>query len=123
MLTDPKRFGGDASDAFTVLAPSLPGYTLSFTPGQPRFGCVEIAEVFAILMTDVLVTLLVRREDPTPDEKIFIAELDHYLKEDTGYQWIKAQNQRHSLALRSRPSGSRPGSWRTFKAGRTIAAQ
>ena len=54
MLTDPKRFGGDASDAFTVVAPSLPGYTLSFTPGQPRFGCVEIAEVFASLMTDVL---------------------------------------------------------------------
>ena len=35
MLTDPERFGGDASDAFTVVAPSLPGYTLSFTPGQP----------------------------------------------------------------------------------------
>jgi hypothetical protein len=29
-LTDPSRFGGDASDAFTVVAPSLPGYGLSF---------------------------------------------------------------------------------------------
>ena len=30
MLTDPARFGGDAADAFTIVAPSLPGYTLSF---------------------------------------------------------------------------------------------
>ncbi|MGE0699398.1 MAG: epoxide hydrolase family protein [Hyphomicrobiaceae bacterium] len=54
MLTDPARFGGDPADAFTVVAPSLPGYTLSFTPGQPRFGIVEIADTFARLMTDVL---------------------------------------------------------------------
>ena len=37
-LTDPARFGGDPADAFTVVAPSLPGYGLSFAPGQPRFG-------------------------------------------------------------------------------------
>src|SRR5881296_573903 len=54
MLTDPARFGGDPADAFTVVAPSLPGYTFSFTPNQPRFGIVEIADVFATLMTDVL---------------------------------------------------------------------
>ena len=33
LLTDPARFGGDPADAFTVVAPSLPGYTLSFRPG------------------------------------------------------------------------------------------
>ncbi|HET6316060.1 MAG TPA: epoxide hydrolase, partial [Chloroflexota bacterium] len=38
MLTDPASFGGDAQDSFTVVAPSLPGYTLSFKPNQPRFG-------------------------------------------------------------------------------------
>jgi microsomal epoxide hydrolase len=54
LLTDPARFGGDPVDAFTVVAPSLPGYTLSFRPGQPRLGIVEIAELFATLMTDVL---------------------------------------------------------------------
>ncbi|HTO13118.1 MAG TPA: epoxide hydrolase [Candidatus Binatia bacterium] len=54
LLTDPARFGGDPADAFTVVAPSLPGYTLSFQPGQPRFGVVEIADLFASLMTDVL---------------------------------------------------------------------
>ncbi len=53
-LTDPTRFGGRAADAFTVVAPSLPGYTLSFRPDQPRFGVAEIADVFATLMTDVL---------------------------------------------------------------------
>jgi len=54
LLTDPGRFGGDPADAFTVVAPSLPGYTLSFRPGQPRFGVEEIADVFAELMTGVL---------------------------------------------------------------------
>ena len=54
MLTDPARFGGDPADAFTVVAPSLPGYVFSFQPGQPRFGVLEIADLFATLMTDVL---------------------------------------------------------------------
>ena len=39
---------------FTVIAPSLPGYGLSFKPGQPRFGSEDMAEAFAELMTDVL---------------------------------------------------------------------
>jgi len=42
------------TERFTVVAPSLPGYGLSFKPGQKRFSAVEIAEVFAELMTDVL---------------------------------------------------------------------
>ena len=54
MLTDPARFGGDPRDSFTVVAPSLPGYTLSFAPGQKRFGVEEISELLADLMTDVL---------------------------------------------------------------------
>jgi len=53
-LTDPARFGGDPADAFTVVAPSLPGYGLSFKPGQPRFGIEEIADCMAELMQDVL---------------------------------------------------------------------
>ncbi|MEK6209646.1 MAG: epoxide hydrolase family protein [Pseudomonadota bacterium] len=54
MLTDPARFGGDAADAFTVVAPSLPGYTFSFTPNQQRFSVEQIADLFAELMTRVL---------------------------------------------------------------------
>lgn len=53
-LTDPARFGGDPADAFTVVAPSLPGYGLSFAPGQRRFGIEAIADCVADLMTGVL---------------------------------------------------------------------
>jgi microsomal epoxide hydrolase len=124
MLTDPASHGGDARDAFTVVAPSLPGYTLSFEPGQPRFGVEAIASLR--LMTDVPATIAgaqggdwgsfvtsrlgyrfaervigihlnllpVRRDpqmlsSPTPEEKRYLAELTHFLKEETGYQWIQ----------------------------------
>ena len=53
-LTDPAAFGGDPADAFTVIAPSLPGYGLSFSPGQKRFSIAEMADCFADLMTQVL---------------------------------------------------------------------
>jgi pimeloyl-ACP methyl ester carboxylesterase len=53
-LTDPAAFGGDPADAFTVVAPSLPGYGLSFAPGQKRFGIHDIAGCLADLMTEVL---------------------------------------------------------------------
>ncbi len=127
MLTDPAAHGGDEKDAFTVIAPSLPGYTFSFAPGQKRFSVEEIADTFHELMSGVLgysrycaqggdwgafVTsrlgyaypdavrgihinlLAVRRdpkllENPTPEEKKFIDELNTFLKEETGYQWIQ----------------------------------
>jgi pimeloyl-ACP methyl ester carboxylesterase len=127
MLTDPARFGADPADAFTVVAPSLPGYTLSFRPGQPRFGLVEIADLFAVLMTDVLgyrrfaaqggdwgafitsylgaaypdrlagihVNLLAVRRDqsppaaPTDEEKAYLEELGHWMREETGYLQIQ----------------------------------
>jgi pimeloyl-ACP methyl ester carboxylesterase len=53
-LTDPARFGGDPADAFTVVAPSLPGYGMSFRPGQKRFGIEEVADCLADLMTETL---------------------------------------------------------------------
>src|SRR3984957_19569815 len=53
-LTDPARFGGDPADAFTIVAPSLPGYGLSFQPGQKRFAIPDIAACVADLMTEVL---------------------------------------------------------------------
>ena len=39
------------TERFTVVAPSLPGFTLSFNPGQPRFGVEETADLFAELMS------------------------------------------------------------------------
>ena len=127
MLTDPARFGGDPADSFTVVAPSLPGYGFSFTPGQPRFSVPEIADVFASLMSDVLgyprygaqggdwggfitavlgfrqpkhltgihMNLLPLRRDtarpdaPTEEEKTYLEELGHFLREETGYQMIQ----------------------------------
>src|SRR3954470_22436598 len=53
-LTDPARFGGDPRDAFTVIAPSLPGFGLSFRPGQPRFSIEQIADCLHDLMRKVL---------------------------------------------------------------------
>jgi pimeloyl-ACP methyl ester carboxylesterase len=127
MLTDPARFGGDPRDAFTVVAPSLPGYALSFRPNQPRVGLKIIADMFATLMTDVLgyrrfgaqggdwgafvttclgafhaerlvglhLTLLAAGRDttpqgePTPEERAYLDELQHWEREETGYQWIQ----------------------------------
>jgi pimeloyl-ACP methyl ester carboxylesterase len=54
LLTDPVRFGADARDAFTVIAPSLPGYGLSFHPNQPRLDRIAMSDLFATLMTEVL---------------------------------------------------------------------
>lgn len=54
LLTDPARFGGDPADAFTVVAPSLPGFGLSFAPGQKRFAAEAMADCLAGLMTEVL---------------------------------------------------------------------
>jgi microsomal epoxide hydrolase len=39
------------SERFTVVAPSLPGYTLSFRPGQRRFAVEDIADLLAELMS------------------------------------------------------------------------
>ncbi len=127
MLTDPALYGGDPADAFTVVAPSLPGYTLSFRPGQKRFSVEEIAEVFAELMTGVLgyerfgaqggdwgsfvtsrlgyrfaerltgihLNMLGMRispkmfENPTHEEKVFLAQMDEWNREETAYQWIQ----------------------------------
>lgn len=143
-LTDPASFGGDPADAFTVVAPSLPGYGLSFAPGQPRFGLERIADCFATLMTDVLgyprfaaqggdwgafvtsrlghahadrligihVNLLAIRRDtkmlenPTEEERAFLDHLAHFLKEETGYQWIQGTKpQTLAYGLTDSPAG------------------
>lgn len=52
-LAHPERFGGDARDAFTVIAPSLPGYGFSDPPDTPM-GPREIASIWRTLMVDVL---------------------------------------------------------------------
>jgi microsomal epoxide hydrolase len=132
------------TEHFTVVAPSLPGYTLSYKPGQPRFAVEAIADVFAELMRDVLGylrfgvqggdwgafvasvlghrypqhvagihlnLLAVRRDgklsgDPTEEEKAFLGELNHFLKEETGYQWIQGTKpQTLAFGLTDSPAG------------------
>ena len=143
-LTDPARFGGDPADAFTVVAPSLPGYGFSFRPGQRRFDVPAMAEVLGQLMVDVLgyehfgaqggdwgaavvsrlayqrpsalagihLNLLFTRpgvppgQEPTPEEAQALAEIDRWLKEGTGYQWIQGTRpQTLAYALTDSPVG------------------
>ena len=42
------------TEDFTVVVPSLPGFGLSFTPGQRRFDILDMAARLDTLMTDVL---------------------------------------------------------------------
>lgn len=49
-LTNPTEFGGDASDAFHVVAPSLPGYGFSAKPTETGWGVARIGEAFTKLM-------------------------------------------------------------------------
>jgi pimeloyl-ACP methyl ester carboxylesterase len=136
------------TEHFTVIAPSLPGYTLSFKPGQKRFSIVDIADLYARLMTDVLGysrfaaqggdwgafvasvlghrhtqhlagihlnLLAVRRdpkmlESPTDEEKTYIEQLNLFLKEETGYQWIQGTRpQTLAFGLSDSPAGL--GAW------------
>ena len=144
MLTDPVSYGGGAEDSFTVIAPSLPGYTFSYQPGQARFSVEQITDAFAELMTKTLgfdtfvaqggdwggfVTsrmgfaypellraihlnfLAVRRdprmvENPTPEEAVFLTQLNKFLKDETGYQWIQGTKpQTLSYGLTDSPVG------------------
>jgi epoxide hydrolase len=49
-LTDPVAHGGDPSDAFDVVCPSLPGYGYSAKPAVPGWGVARIAAAWVQLM-------------------------------------------------------------------------
>ena len=51
LLTDPAAHGGDAADAFDVVAPSLPGYGFSARPAEPGMTTTVIAALWSQLMT------------------------------------------------------------------------
>ena len=143
LLTDPAAHGGDPADAFTVIVPSLPGYTLSFRPNQRRCALPEIGAMFHELMTrlgyarygaqggdwgsfitawlgahraphvsGIHLNLLPLRRDaamfanPTDEERRYLAELEAFLKEETGYQWIQGTRpQTLAFALSDSPVG------------------
>jgi epoxide hydrolase len=49
-LADPTAHGGDASDAFHLVIPSIPGYGFSEKPGAPGWSIERIARAWASLM-------------------------------------------------------------------------
>lgn len=49
-LVDPVAHGGDAADAFHVIAPTLPGFGYSDKPTTTGWGVEKIAETWAALM-------------------------------------------------------------------------
>jgi pimeloyl-ACP methyl ester carboxylesterase len=132
------------TERFTVVAPSLPGYTLSFQPGQARFGVEEMADACAALMSEVLgyrrfgvqggdwgafvgsrlaaqypervaglhLNLLALPRDPQPfdnptaEEQRYLAQLRHFAREETGYQWIQGTKpQTLAYGLTDSPAG------------------
>ena len=143
LLTDPAAHGGDAADAFTVVAPSLPGYTLSFAPNQRRCALPDIAAIFDTLMQGlgydryaaqggdwgsfvtawlgahrpaqligIHLNLLPLPRDaamytnPGDLERRYLRELEVFLKEETGYQWIQGTRpQTLAFALADSPVG------------------
>jgi pimeloyl-ACP methyl ester carboxylesterase len=53
MLTDPEAFGGNSSDAFNVVIPSIPGFAFSAPPDSTG-SLFNIHNLWSKLMTDVL---------------------------------------------------------------------
>ena len=49
-LTDPEAHGGDASQAFHVVAPSIPGFGFSDKPIERGYNPAQMARIFATLM-------------------------------------------------------------------------
>jgi pimeloyl-ACP methyl ester carboxylesterase len=49
-LTNPAQYGGNASDAFDVVIPSLPGYGFSAKPAATGWGPERIGRAWAVLM-------------------------------------------------------------------------
>jgi|TARA_B100000315_G_scaffold258503_2_gene310917 pimeloyl-ACP methyl ester carboxylesterase len=49
-LADPEAHGGEASDAFHVVCPSLPGYGYSGKPAETGYGVAKIAGMWEQLM-------------------------------------------------------------------------
>lgn len=54
LLTDPHRHGGDASDAFTVILASLPGFGFSAPPPPGGLTAPAVAELWHRIMADGL---------------------------------------------------------------------
>jgi pimeloyl-ACP methyl ester carboxylesterase len=50
LLTDPRAHGGDPKDAFHVVVPSMPGFSLTEKPTEPGWGTERITKAWVELM-------------------------------------------------------------------------
>jgi microsomal epoxide hydrolase len=145
MLTDPGAHGGEASDSFTVIAPSLPGYGFSGHAKTRAMNIQAIAEIFFKLMTETLgfprfavqggdwgsaITARIGEVYPsylygihlnmipvgptegrnapelTPEEKVFLGDMEKFRTAETGYQWIQGTKpQTLAYGLNDSPAG------------------
>ncbi|HEY2484310.1 MAG TPA: epoxide hydrolase [Candidatus Binataceae bacterium] len=145
MLTDPAAHGGEASDSFTVVAPSLPGYGFSGHAKARAMNIQAIADIFFKLMTETLgfprfavqggdwgsvITARIGEAYPsylygihlnmipvgptegrnapelTPEEKVFLGEMEKFRTAETGYQWIQGTKpQTLAYGLNDSPAG------------------
>tara|TARA_B100000686_G_scaffold72987_1_gene78718 strand:- start:11011 stop:12162 length:1152 start_codon:yes stop_codon:yes gene_type:complete len=53
ILNSPSQFNIDTNMSYTVIAPSLPGFGLSFKPNQKRFGVEEMSDMLFVLMQNL----------------------------------------------------------------------
>jgi len=145
MLTDPAAHGGDASDSFTVIAPSLPGYGFSGHAKSRAMNIQAIADIFFKLMTETLgfsrfavqggdwgsaITARIGEVYPshlygihlnmipvgptegrnapelTPEEKVFLGDMEKFRTAESGYQWIQGTKpQTLAYGLNDSPAG------------------
>lgn len=111
-LAFPSRFGGQSSDAFDLVIPSLPGFGFSSKPKRP-FGQRGTARLFNTLMTEVL-------------------GYDRYLAQGGDWgalitSWLGFDHGAHAHAIHLnmlgfRPAGGPKGDAETAWAARTQAA-
>jgi pimeloyl-ACP methyl ester carboxylesterase len=145
MLTDPAAHGGDPSDSFTVIAPSLPGYGFSGHARARAMNIQAIADIFFKLMTETLgfprfavqggdwgsaITARIGEVYPshlygihlnmipvgptegrnapelTPEEKVFLGDMEKFRTAEAGYQWIQGSKpQTLAYGLNDSPAG------------------
>jgi hypothetical protein len=95
-LTDPTAHGGDASDAFHVVCPSLPGYGFSDKPAEPGWGFERIAAAARPRHFD----------DLTERERAALESLEQAREWDSGYSQEHATRpQTIGYSLADSPTG------------------
>jgi pimeloyl-ACP methyl ester carboxylesterase len=110
-----RRYALEAiADAFAVLMTDVLGYRRFGAQGGDwgAFVTARLGHVHADKLLGIHLNLMpVRRDtrrpaDPTPDEAAYSKQLEHWLREETGYQWIQGTRpQTLAFGLNDSPAG------------------